>query len=206
MRPDESHYFRISFNAPVDECKKILAEYYYLARQPELSDEQALQMEKILDMAAFDANMSFLINEIDEITFQDLDFYGEGYHSHFDDEVSIAQEYIMSENERQVLMCFSAAGQCVQAKGPIASSHYPRVERLYDATQSVRESLDRNFLKEHVPESSANSSIVSRHSHSEQKSPVLSVRRFFYDVFVEESVSWLTIGALVWLVWVVALL
>jgi|GEM_PF-6384820 len=61
--------------------EEILAAYYHLATLPELSEVDAKRLEKILAAAQADAQLSYFINEIDELTFQQLGFLEEEEHS-----------------------------------------------------------------------------------------------------------------------------
>ncbi|NEQ10130.1 MAG: hypothetical protein F6K37_30615 [Moorea sp. SIO4E2] len=54
--------------------KEVLTEYYHLVSKSELTEIESKRLDKILEMAESDDTVSFLINEIDELTFQELDF------------------------------------------------------------------------------------------------------------------------------------
>lgn len=55
--------------------QNILNEYYKLTTLEELNELEAKQLEKILEQAEIDERLSLLLNEIDELTFQELSFY-----------------------------------------------------------------------------------------------------------------------------------
>ena len=59
------------------EYEEMLWTYYRLATLPELSEVEAKRLEKILDAAQANEQLNFLINEVDELTFQQLGFLEE---------------------------------------------------------------------------------------------------------------------------------
>lgn len=150
MQPEEAQNFRASFNASSKECRKALVEYYELARLPELSEEQAIRLHNILGMAELDETVGFLINEIDELTFQELGFYEEEFQAHFENEVSNIQEFILDGAERRTLLLSTIANQVSPSKADYSSYSYPRLEMLLDTGHAVRTDLQKLVFSDEV--------------------------------------------------------
>ncbi|WP_036489760.1 hypothetical protein, partial [Myxosarcina sp. GI1] len=55
--------------------QNILNEYYRLITLKELSELETRQLDKILEQAETDDKLSLLLNEVDELTFEELGFY-----------------------------------------------------------------------------------------------------------------------------------
>lgn len=155
MQPGNSRSFRASFNASSqecrkaldeEECRKALIEYYELARLPDLSEVQFGRMQHILQMADGNDAMSLLINEIDEVTFQELGFYDESRQSHFKNEVSRTQEFVLGETEYRLLVPSALEAQVNFINARSASTNYPRVERVFEPNCGVQLELRRKFF------------------------------------------------------------
>lgn len=206
MRPEESRDLRAFLEASNIEHREVVEEYYYLAKLPELSAAQATRLQQILRMGEVDDTLCFLMNEVDEITFQELGFYDIDEQPYFDNETARIREHILSENDRQILMSFSTMGQRERVRNAGFSHRYPRVEMLYDSTQSLRSSLNRQLFLESLPN-------VPEYNTLQVPSPALTrsqhntsqLGRFLQTFFVEESVSWFTFAALVWMVCIMLL-
>jgi len=69
---DERQLIRISSQQRC-EYKKILKEYASLISKPNLSEDEAGRIEEILEIAHLENVLSFLINEMDEISFRELE-------------------------------------------------------------------------------------------------------------------------------------
>jgi len=129
-----------------EEHRKVLAEYYHLAHLPELSQKQAERMQHILTMADADEAMGLLLNEIDELTFQELGFYDEANQAYFQNQASRVQEYVLSAVESKLLTPSVLVGQKRIANPRGISHDYPRVEMLDEPSHRVRQSLQRQLL------------------------------------------------------------
>ena len=195
MGLNNSRNLRASLNASSEECRKALAEYYELARLPELSEKQFMRMQFILREAESHNMMSLLINEIDEITFQELGFYNENQRSHFDDEVAKVQEFVLEETERKVLTPSSIHRQSGGVGDAITSYYHPRVEMVFDASHTARTQLEKRYLFDDL-------SVCHSSQHSgfpcncAEQCRRLScrVKKVAYKVFIEESVSLFTVA------------
>lgn len=209
MRPNTRRNFRASFNASNEECRKALAEYSYLASLPTLSEEQAIRVADILQLSESNDILSCLINEIDEMTFQEQGFYDDSeLMTHFKNESAKVQENILSENERQILLCFSTTRGFEQVRYCPPKFDRPRMEMVFDATRThaLRQSLNQLLLLEQAASIPLYDDIYVSNGHLvRKKATPLSFSQWFYNVFVEESVSVLTIAALVLLVCLIAL-
>ena len=198
MQPEESRDLRAFLEFSDIEHREVLEEYYSLAKLPELSAGQATRLQQILRMGEIDDTFCFLINEIDEITFQELGFYNIDEQPYFDNETARIREHILSENDRQILMSFSTLGQRERVKNTDFSHRYPRVEMLYDSTQSLRSSLSRQLFLESLPRHSEDNTLqpssteLTRTQHNPSR-----IGKFLQTAFVEESVSWLTLSVLI---------
>lgn len=198
MRPKEGDNFRASFNASNAECRKALAEYSYLANLPQLSELQVIRMADILQLAESDDVLSCLIHEVDEMTFQEAGLYEDrDFLTHFRNESARVQEDILSEHEREILMCFSTARGHEKARYRGLGTEHPRMEMVFDATHSydLRQSLNQLLLVEQTSVSSACKGIyLSDKRPIREKLPLLQIKQGLYNIFVEESVSWFTIA------------
>lgn len=135
-----------SLNGLPEEHRKALAEYYHLAMMPELSETQAARMQHILELAETSDIISFLLNEIDELTFQELGFYGEE-DPNIDNEIAKIKEFVLAESELRVLTP-SLSQHSRRARPPAASGLYPRVEMVIDAEHRILFWLDRVYSQE----------------------------------------------------------
>lgn len=197
MQPEDSRDDRTSLNASIIECRKVLLEYHYLAKLPRLTEEQATKLWNILKLAEQSSIVSFLLNEIDEKTFQELGFYDDTSHIRYQNEASIAQEHILTENERRILMGFSAVRQ-QEHKTSQTRTHPLKMQMVFDPTQSFRESLDKKMLLEYPPEEARYTGFFTSKSVPAKTDVRMSqTMRIFLNFIVEESVSWLSIAALI---------
>mgnify|MGYP001802007458 FL=1 len=204
MRPEESRDLRAFLESADIEYTEVVQEYYYLAKLPELSTAQATRLHQILRMGEVDDTLCFLMNEIDEITFQELGFYEAEVQPYFENETARIREHILSESERKILMSFSTPRQREHVRNSGASPRYPRVEMLYDSTQSLRSSLNRQLFLESVPNvAEYNTLQVPSTALTRNQQNTSQLGRFLQTFFVEESVSWFTLAALVWMICII---
>lgn len=204
MQPEEAQNFRASFNASSKECRKALTEYYELARLPELSEEQAIRLHNILGMAELDETVGFLINEIDELTFQELGFYEEEFQAHFENEVSNIQEFILDGAERRTLLLSAIANQVnpSSARQDIYSNYsYPRLEMLLDTGHAVRTDLQKLVFSDEVLFCSREMGFYLR-KHQDRRDRALPWYRpgSILNFLKEESISLLAAASLTLLV------
>ena len=198
MEPKNSRNLRASFNASAEECRKALAEYYQLARLPELSEEEFLRMQDILAVAESNDAMGLLINEIDEITFQELDLYDDSQRLYFEDQVSKAQEFVLDETERKLLTPSIIARQTKFVSHHTTSPRPPRVEMVFDASHTARMQLENRYLMDDLSTYEGcerlcwQGGVAGNHQRFRGR-----IKRFLYNLFIEESVSLLTVAALV---------
>ncbi|WP_080810649.1 hypothetical protein [Halomicronema hongdechloris] len=96
-------------------------------------------------MADCDDVMGLLINEIDELTFQELGFYDEAHQSYCQDQVSRVQEYVLSEAERKLLLSSVLAADRHSIGVSLSTSGYPRMEMVYDSSQTDRQALQKQL-------------------------------------------------------------
>ncbi|MGD1860198.1 MAG: hypothetical protein ACFB0E_09540 [Leptolyngbyaceae cyanobacterium] len=204
MRPKERRNFRASFNASDTECRKALAEYSYLANLPQLSEAQLVRMADILQLAETNDVLSCLINEVDEMTFQELDLYIDGdFLTHFKNESARVQEEVLNGHECQILMCFSTVRGQETVRYRTLNVDRPRMEMVFDATHShdIRQSLNQLLLLEQTSVGPVYESFCLADGHViGKKSPFSHIKRLFFNIFVEESVSWFTLAALGFLI------
>ncbi|WP_272064901.1 hypothetical protein [Oscillatoria sp. CS-180] len=146
--------------------------------------------------------MSFLINQIDEKTYRELGFYSDRSQLIYQNEASKAQEHILSENERQILMSFSTVGQhSYRELNP--NSHPPRMEMVFDATHSCRDSLNKKLLSGDFSGNTQYASFqTTRYEPVKSGSSLTQIGHFLQDFLVEESVSWLMMLALVGMIFI----
>ena len=202
MGLDKSRHNRASLNALPEDCRKALIEYYELARSPELSEHDFLKMQAILETAESNDVMSLLINEIDEMTFQELGLYTEDQCSNFANEVSRVQEFVLDETARKLLVPSGLFKQTKSIKNFTSSSHHPRVEMVFDANHTARMQLEKRYrLDELSMCSTSRSQNLIIHSLELYKQWVCYVGETLYALFLEESVSLFVIA-----VWVLLLL
>lgn len=72
---DELSNIKNQRNSNYSQLEFIVLKYYELVTLEELSELDAKYLEKILEQAETNETLSLLLNEIDELTFQELDFY-----------------------------------------------------------------------------------------------------------------------------------
>ncbi|NER82290.1 MAG: hypothetical protein F6K42_22545 [Leptolyngbya sp. SIO1D8] len=205
MGPKKSRNLRASLNASAEECRKALAEYSKLARLPELSEEGFLRMQAILEMAESNDVMSLLINEIDEMTFQELGLYDKSQRSHFEDEVSRTQEFVLDETERKVLTPSIIARQTEFVNNYTASFHHPRVEMVFDASRTSRIQLERGYSLDDYFIYYRCRNPFGQGIYGENCQGLSGrMKSFLYKLFVEESISLLTVVALIGIIFCLA--
>jgi hypothetical protein len=149
IQPEEYPQDRISSNVSSERYRKILTEYYELARLPELSEAQSLRIYEILKLASCDGILSFLLNEIDELTYQELGFETCETQEDLEDEVSKVQEMIPDESDKIILSSL-VTSRANRYSSPFSGQHYvsPRIEMAFDTTCSQRLNCERAFFQE----------------------------------------------------------
>lgn len=198
MGLDNSRNLRASFNTSPEGCRKALAEYYQLARLPELSEKQFMRMQTILEAAESHDVMGLLINEIDEMTFQEFGLYDESQRSHFEDEASRVQEFVLEETERKVLTPSSIAEQTKFVGNNVMSRYHPRVEMVLDAGHASRTQLEKRYLFDDLSVRHACGHLCLQYNCTEPcRRLSCRMRKFAYKVFVEESVSLFAVAGFV---------
>lgn len=149
MQSEEFFEDRISLNISADGYRKILDEYYRLASAAVLSESQSLRIYEILQMAEHDSLLSLLINEIDEVTYQEQEFDVLEINSHLDDEASKVQEMIPDDTETMPID-YSLINRELSslAAARRRSSSHPRVEMLFDATRAEQIKFEKTFSQD----------------------------------------------------------
>lgn len=197
MGLDNSRHHRVSLNVLPEECRKALIEYYELARKPELSEQGFLRMQAILTAAESNDVMSLLINEIDEITFQELGLCDDNQRSHFANEASKAQEFVLDETERKLLAPLHTSRQAKFMQSDASSCHRPRVEMVLDASHTARIQLEKRYLLDDLSMCSINrTSCLASHHVDLYKHRFYRLGKTVYTLFLEESVSLFAIAGL----------
>lgn len=111
--------------------RSLLLVYFFLVSRSELSESEAEYLEKILDLAQSDHKLSLLLNEVDEITYQDLGFFEpESIHA-FENERARALEFIVKQAD--------------ELSGPIYQGVLTDYYEL--ATRSELTDLDAEYLE-----------------------------------------------------------
>lgn len=133
---------RVSLDGLPEKHRKALKEYYYLAMMPELSEEQALKMQQILTLAEESDLISFLLNEIDELTFREFGFYEEAEET-IENDIARVKEFVLFENEPMAL----SGSRHRECSGTSRGEHtaYPRVEMVFDAGAITRQKLGNSL-------------------------------------------------------------
>ncbi len=88
-------------NLDFDKAKynQILNKYYKLTTLEELSEQDAQSLDGILQLAETDETLSFLLNEVDEITFQELGFYEHNDLDYWSNEKAKIQEFVITSED-----------------------------------------------------------------------------------------------------------
>ena len=92
--------FILNSEKDIFEYKQILTEYYKLSTCLELSELDEKRLDKILKQAESDAKLSFLLNEIDELTYQELGFYESSSLENCENQKAKVKEFILSSIRR----------------------------------------------------------------------------------------------------------
>jgi hypothetical protein len=149
IQPEEYPQDRISSNVSSERYRKILAEYYELARLPELNEVQSLRIYEILELASYDDILSFLLNEIDEVTYQELGLDTCETQKDLEDEVSKVQEMIPDESDKILLSSLVTSRSTLYSSFLSGQQHVsPRIEMAFDTTYSQRLNCERAFFQE----------------------------------------------------------
>lgn len=148
---------RVSLNISPGGYRKILGEYYELASAVALDESQSLRMCNILQMAEHDSVLSLLVNEIDELTYQEQGFDTLEVNSHLDDEASKVQEMIPDDVEAKLIDYLVISKEISDLAAARRRSYsQPRVEMLLDATRAERIRFERTFSQD----------VISMYMHS----------------------------------------
>jgi hypothetical protein len=194
MRPEESWQDSTSLNVSLERYRKVLTEYYNLARLPELNEAEAQRVYEILERAEEDEILSFLVNEIDELTYQELGLINSQAEAHLADEAAKVQECIPDIFSQQVLKPLVSARQ-YQLAPPTGHPYYsiPRVEMAFDSSHSDRVNLEKAFFShDALICSSCGESHLLRNSRGSYKCLLCGNRMSLSSLLKEESVSILT--------------
>ncbi|NJL47589.1 MAG: hypothetical protein HC929_09005 [Leptolyngbyaceae cyanobacterium SM2_5_2] len=149
IQPEEYPQDRISSNISFERYRKVLEEYYQLARLPELDNRQSFRIYEILEMASDDPTLIFLLNEIDEITYQELGLKTPETQEHLENEVAKIQEMLPDEMSKTLLSSF-VISQANHYSGSFNRRYQvtPRIEMTLDTTSSERLNCDKVFFQE----------------------------------------------------------
>ncbi|MGF1524453.1 MAG: hypothetical protein ACFBSF_19195 [Leptolyngbyaceae cyanobacterium] len=201
MGLDNSRHYRASLNALSEECRKALVEYHELARRPELSEQEFLDMQGILEAAESNDVMSLLINEIDEITFRELGLYDESQQLHFENEASKAQEFVLDEAERKLLVpSNTSARPKFIGSDAFSYSYLPRVEMVFDASHTARVQLEKGYLIDDLSMYSfSRNPCLPGHRIDLSQNQFYCIGKAICTLFLEESVSLFAIAGFAFL-------
>ncbi|MGF1518979.1 MAG: hypothetical protein ACFCVB_14425 [Nodosilinea sp.] len=149
MQSEEFFEDRISLNVSADGYRKILGEYYKLASAAALSESQSLRIYEILQMAEHDSLLSLLINEIDELTYQEQEFDVLDVNSHLDNEASKVQEMIPDDIATPPID-YSLINRELSSLAAARRRSYshPRVEMLFDATRAEQIKFEKTLSQD----------------------------------------------------------
>ena len=151
MRSEDSWQDGTSLNVSRERYRKVLTEYYSLVKQPELNEPEALRVYEILQLAEDDSLLSFLLNEIDEITYQELGLNNEENQSYLADEAAKVEEMLPDEFSEKALRQFVTANRYYPADAP-GQSYYsiPRVEMAFDSSHIARVKFERSYSQDEI--------------------------------------------------------
>ncbi len=203
IQPEEYPQDRISSNISWQRYRKVLDEYYELARLPELDDGQSFRIYEILTLANDDPTLGFLLNEIDEITYQELGLKTTETQEHLENEVAKVQEMIPDEIIGKTLLSSLATSQANRYLG--ASNGYypaiPRIEMTLDTAYLERLNCEKAFFQEvgFLCPHCGNTSFWKNRCGA-FKCPLQPDKMTVYALLKEESVSIFTLTSLCLLV------
>lgn len=151
MRPEESWQDRTSFNVSPGRYRKVLIEYYDLAKRPKLNETEAQRVYEILQLAEEDDLLSFLLNEIDEITYQELGIVDDDSETHLANEAAKVEEMLPNEFSQKTLQQFVTANPYFRPTSS-SPSYYaiPRVEMAFDPSHVTRFSFEKAYLQDNT--------------------------------------------------------
>lgn len=152
MGPEDFWQDSTSVNVSSERYRKVLTEYYQLARLPELEEPQAQRVYEILEQAEEDNVLSFFLNEIDELTYQELDLTNDEIRKHLSNEAAKVQERLPDVFSPQVLKPLVTASK-YKFSTPVSPSYYsiPRVEMALDPGHIDRLNLEKAFFSDDQP-------------------------------------------------------
>ncbi len=191
IQSEEFFQYRTSLNISPCEYRKVLGEYFELAIAEALDESQSLRMYEILQMAEVDSTLSILLNEIDEITYQELEFDSLDLDDHINDEKSKVQEMIPGDISDRLIKYHLLSREAVR----IAAAHRanllrPRVEALSDASLVQRVRFEKTFSQD-VASMHSNNNLLRFYS-GHRKVNVFNIKRGLLLVkyyLVEEAIS-----------------
>ena len=81
--------------------ESILFDYYKLSALEELSELEAKHLDKILELAETDETLSLMLNEVDELTFEELGFYEKDSLEQVENQIAKVKEFIINSESMQ---------------------------------------------------------------------------------------------------------
>ncbi len=127
------------FNA--SQLESIALKYYELVTLEELSELEAKHLEKILEQAETDERLSLLLNEIDEITFQELGFYNQDNLEQIEQQKAKVKEAIINSEKTQIVDCINKL-QSISGYQNILNEYY-RLVTLEELSELEAKQLDK---------------------------------------------------------------
>ncbi len=209
MRSEESWQDGTSLNVSRERYRKVLIEYYNLAKKPELDAPEAQRVYEILQLAEYDSLLSFLLNEIDEISYQELGLNDQENEAYLADEAAKVEEMLIDDFSKKALKQFVTANRYyLSATDDDSYYSIPRVEMAFDPSHITRVRFERSYAEDEILFLCHNcgESHFRVNSNGEYKC-LLCKGRFSIRTFLkEESISiftYLSLLALVCLVFLV---
>lgn len=88
--------------------RSLLVGYFYLASKDKLSESEAEYLGKVLELAESDAKLALLMNEVDEFTYQDLEYFKSEHLYAFENERARVLEIIVKQSGESPISNYEA--------------------------------------------------------------------------------------------------
>ena len=141
IKIDEQPNLENAFDFNNSKLESILFDYYKLSTLEELSEIEAKHLDKILELAETDKNLSLILNEIDEITFEELDFYEKESLEKVENQKAKAKEFIINSEKNFAIGC-NLSMQSISDYQDILNEYY-KLTTLEELTELDAKRLDK---------------------------------------------------------------
>jgi hypothetical protein len=140
-KKDKPPNYKNTFNFSCELLKLKVFEYYKLTTLQELSELEAKQLEKILEQAETDETLSLMLNEVDEMTFEELDFYEQDSLKRVENQKTKVKEVIINSEKTQIVNCINTL-QSISGYQNILNEYY-KLTTLQELSELEAKQLEK---------------------------------------------------------------